>query len=165
LPKESLALVLRAQPDKTAAFTLIALSLDRLVKLYQIPGWSKENSEFLAEWIFDKYECDPLDLILNTLKSPPDIDVTAWRLTPDTVSKWMTIALEKKSRQLEQENALMKPEVKEELPGINYESFKSRLVDGCLPDNKEIPWCKKPEYLEYKQKYLEQRKRVNESKQ
>lgn len=152
MPKESLALVLRAQPDKTAAFTLIALSLDRLVKLYQIPNWSKENSEYLAEWIFDNYTCESLEFILETLKNPPVVESTAWRLTPDTIRNWMCTKLDKEAEKREAEiQKQKKSETSIELPIIDYNKFKEKLVDGCLPENQPKFWHQDKGYQRYKQ--------------
>lgn len=154
LPKESLALVLRAQPNKETAFTFIAMSLDRLVKLYQIPNWNQDNSNFLAEWIFDNYSCEPLELILNTLKNPPDTGVQNWRLTPDTISKWMSIALEKRSIELEKEHKALKPELSEPISDVDYESFKSRLVGDDVKTLPEPEKQKDQAYNEFRNKYL-----------
>lgn len=153
------SLVLRAQPDKAEALKQIAYSLDRLYKLYQIPNWSADNSVLLAEWIFDNYNCEPLELIVKTLNNPPDVEKDNWRLTPDVISKWMKIALEKYSQQIEKENLSMKPEVKEELPNVDYESFKKRISSGALPEVKPPNPFKDPGYLEFKnQRMIQQMK-------
>lgn len=63
--------------------------------LWQIPNWSPNNSVVLAEWIFDTYTYEPLEVIVECLKNPIVDEEKIYRLTPDVITKWMAVHLEK----------------------------------------------------------------------
>lgn len=72
----------------------IAILIDRLAKLYQIQNWNAENSVILSEWIIENYSCEMLQTVDKILRHPPKSEGSNWRLTPDTIEKWMADELE-----------------------------------------------------------------------
>lgn len=108
----------------------IAGLLLRVAKLYAIPDFREDSAVELADWIMEAYNCEPLELIANVLRNPPGTDKPNWRLTPDTIRQWMSDALEKQAEQLERQHEQMKKKSADELPQINYESFRKRLEAG-----------------------------------
>lgn len=89
-----LDVILREQKDKDSALGLVARLLDRISMLWQIPNWTAQNSVVLAEWIFDSYPCEPLEVIIECLKNPIPDENKIYRLTPDVIAKWMIVHLE-----------------------------------------------------------------------
>lgn len=152
--KVDTALVLRAQPDKGEVVAHIAKLLQRMAMLWQIPNFTAQNAVILAEWTFDNYSCEPLELITECLTNPPieQMEEKTWRLTPDTITKWMWPFLEKQAMKLEKDNQANKETFKKELPEINYESFKKRIAEGtALQDTrKNNRWTQDPEYQKLK---------------
>lgn len=93
LTKLSGDVILRELPA-TDVIKYVAILLDRLAKLYQQQNWNAENSVILAEWILDTYPCEMMQTVDKILRKPPKSDGPNWRLTPDTVQKWMEDELE-----------------------------------------------------------------------
>ena len=144
LAKLSESVILREQ-DKESVLIFIAGLLQRLGKLYQIPGFSDEGAVILAEWIFDNYKFESLEAVKECLKNPPETfdeqgrRETNWRLTPDRIQKWMAVQLEKEAIKREKENEKLKLDFKEELPMIDYEAYKLRIEKGeALRDEPKI---------------------------
>jgi disulfide oxidoreductase YuzD len=73
----------------------LSKQLARLSVLYSIPNYTAVNASILAEWIYDNYQNELLETVMRVLNKPPDTGEKIWRLTPDTVSAWMSIELEK----------------------------------------------------------------------
>ena len=101
LQKYSAGVILREQPDFLGVASEIALSLRALAVRYSI-ALSEESSAYLAQWIMDTYPCETLETLQRIFKSPPQIFekgelVTVWRITPDTITKWMTAELERQA--------------------------------------------------------------------
>ena len=71
------------------AFQEIFMLLMRIAKIYQIPNWDNTNAELLTEWLIDEYQHHNLELVSKTLRNPPKLNDTAWRLTPDTLREWI----------------------------------------------------------------------------
>lgn len=114
--------ILREQSNKEETLGLIARSLEKISMLWQIPNWTPGNSVLLAEWIFDNYGFEPLELILNCLAKPPIDQDKIYRLTPDVVSKWMSQALERQADQLESQHRSLKEGEKNQIQAdINNE--------------------------------------------
>lgn len=96
----SVGKILKEQDEASTLLVLTGM-VDRLVRLYQIPGFVKGQDVELADWIYEKYKFETFDFVHSVLKSPPDIYneegqlITNWRLTPDTISKWIVKALDK----------------------------------------------------------------------
>jgi len=63
--------------------------------LYSVPNYTAVNASILAEWVYDNYGNELLETVMRVLNKPPDTGEKIWRLTPDTVSAWMSIELEK----------------------------------------------------------------------
>lgn len=129
--------------------------LVRLGTLYQVPHFGPQNSVFLAEWILDNYGWEELATIESVLRNPPQDDEKNWRLTPDTITKWMTKKLESVSEAREAELAKFKEDHKDTLPNIDYEAFKKRLAETGIPKDPPKGWHD-PEYLAAKAEYYRQ---------
>lgn len=81
--------ILREQSDKAITLELISSMLKRLAMLYQIPNFVNENAVLLAQWIMETYKFETLEVIVECLDSPPKTGEKNWRLTPDTIEKWL----------------------------------------------------------------------------
>jgi hypothetical protein len=148
----STALILREQPDKAGTIEVIANLLARVGTLWQIPNWTADNSVLLAEWIYGNYPCEPLDTIFKCLKNPPVTDDKIYRLTPDVITQWMAVYLEKDAIAREQENQRYKAQFTERLPDVDYNSFRKRIAEGtALREDKPKHWKDDPDYQKFKQ--------------
>lgn len=154
----SKSVILREQ-DKIAVIKRIAHLLDRLGKLFMVPGFTEEHAVILAEWVYDNYQFERLEAVEVCLQNPPQtLDEHGrvennWRLTPDRIQKWMALQLEKESIAREKEHAKFKEQHKEELSNVDYNSFKLRLEKGeALKDPKPDNPFTAPDYMEYKAK-------------
>lgn len=157
-------LILREQPDKTQAISHIAHLIDRVAMLWLIPNWTIENSVALAEWTFETYQYDKFEIVCRCLKTPPITpEVKTWRLTPEIISGWMVVFLEKEVIEREKENQKLKESFKEELPEVDYEAFKKRVTNGILNDVKPSSGFDNPKYKEYRQQYLLERQKENKN--
>lgn len=142
--------VIAKEQDRNEVIKTIARLLQRLAKLYMVPGWTEENAVILAEWTFDNYLYEEMGTIIQCLENPPDtydergLKENNWRLTPDRIQRWMAVVLEKQAAQREAEHQKLKnAEIKEPLPDVDYESFKKRLAEGAaLKEVKSEPWLK-----------------------
>jgi hypothetical protein len=133
--------------------------VQRLALLYQIQNWREENSVILAEWIIENYQFEEMSMIENVLRRPPmnedrhgDIE-TNWRLTPDTIRKWMSEALEDATTQREQAQEKFKLSEKNAQPlsVVDYDAFRKRLAEGnALKEDKPAHWSKDEAYLKMK---------------
>jgi hypothetical protein len=154
----STSVILKEQDQKEAT-KHIAKLLQRLSKLYQINNWTEENAVFLAEWIIDNYKYEELSMIENVLRNPPKIknhhgDIESnWRLTPDTIAKWMSIALENAATERERSQEAFKLAEKnvQPLSIVDYDAFRKRLAEGtALKDPAPEHWSKEEAYLKFK---------------
>jgi hypothetical protein len=107
--------------DNKETKKMIALLIQRLSKLYQIPNWTEENAIMLTEWIFENYKYETMDVISKVLTNPPNTGKQNWRLTPDTIQEWMSIELEKQAEQREKD--WEKEKKKELAPPENQDSI------------------------------------------
>lgn len=102
--------VLRQQ-DKVEVIKSLIWLLKRIAILYQIPGFGDENALELADWILERYPNELGGTVFRALKNPPVItnrhneQESQWRLSPDTVARWITIEIEKTAIELEIEAA------------------------------------------------------------
>lgn len=149
--------VILKEQDPKEVIKHIAVLLNRLGKLYLIPGFTEENAVILAEWVYDNYQYEELKIVTRCLNNPPTTHdeqgrvENNWRLTPDRIQKWMQIELEKLALDRENENKKLKESFKEPLPGIDYESYKQRINQGlALQDEKKKTGFEDPEYLKFK---------------
>lgn len=113
--------------------------LHRLAKLYQVPNWDGENAVLLAKWIITKYECEPLDVVLDCLINPPATQEKNWRLTPDTIQAWFAIRLEEQAVKREKEYQREKERLKNlenQVPERNWPDFDKLLAGTWYEDAK-----------------------------
>jgi hypothetical protein len=135
LQKLSESVILKEQ-NRESVIIFVAQLINRLGKLYQIPGSSDEHSVILAEWVYDNYKFESLEAVKECLRNPPETfdeqgrKENNWRLTPDRIQKWMTVILEREAIKREKENEKLKLDFKDELPMIDYESYKKRIENG-----------------------------------
>src|SRR5690242_6503034 len=86
--------VILKEQDPKEVTKHIAILLNRLGKLYLIPGFTEENAVILAEWVYDNYKFEELKIVTRCLNNPPTTKdeqgrtETNWRLTPDRIQKW-----------------------------------------------------------------------------
>lgn len=118
----------------------IALLLQRLSKLYQVPNWTEENAILLTEWIYENYQYETFDTIYEVLINPPKTGNKNWRLTPDTIQEWMSIQLDKEAEKREQKVLELKHKEAEpisEQTTVNFaEIFKDSWYEKALNEQK-----------------------------
>ena len=115
------SVILKEQPDSKDVLKKIVYLLKRIAKLYQIPNFDDENAVLLASWINETYKYDPFECIENALTYPGPLDTASYRLTPDVVSEWIAIELDKRSNQLE----------------LEHKKNKSKNIEFALPEHSE----------------------------
>lgn len=101
--------------------------------LWQIPNWTPTNSVVLAEWIYDTYTYEPIEVIVECLKNPIVDDDKVYRLTPDVITKWMAVHLENQAVKRERENQKQKEEERRLLE-------KPMLPDTASDDEKQAEY-------------------------
>lgn len=153
--------VIIREQEKKEVVKRLAYLLGRLGMLYQIPNFGAQNAVFLSEWILDNYGCEELITIESVLRNPPQDDEKNWRLTPDTITKWMTKKLELVAESREVELAKFKETHMGVLPNIDYDEFKKRITLEGMPESKPTGWDT-PEYSKVKVDYMQ--KKVLENK-
>jgi hypothetical protein len=150
--------VLKEQ-DRSSVIKHIAKLLRRLSKLFQIPNFDDESCVILAEWVYDNYKFEQLSSIEEVLSNPPLTKnergerENNWRLTPDTIQRWMDTKMEQLAIAREKAHAKMKePRNNEPLANVDYDAFRERLAAGLAlqDDKKGEQWTKEEEYLKYK---------------
>lgn len=155
--------IIREQEPKEMK-KLIAMLLQRLAKLYQIPNWTEENAILLTEWIHINYQYEEIDCIVNILTNPPNTGNKNWRLTPDTVQEWMSVELDKQAEKREKDWQNLKqkelaPPESTDKP-INWEEvFKGSWFEKY---QNEI-YQKDKDWNEYRKSFYNQNKQTNES--
>lgn len=173
--------IAKEQPNKQALIAQICARLLRLVKLYQIPNFDEEAAVLLAEDTLERFQYEPIETILRCLDSPPSTGEKNWRLTPDTISTWMQITIEKDAEERERINQLYKTKDAQEMytsadipEHVNQliEEYKAKLKEGIKPiaplTEKEVKQegqhrPKKPAYNSPKQEcYEEWRKKIRD---
>lgn len=149
--------VILKEQDPKEVTKHIAVLLNRLGKLYLIPGFTEEHAVILAEWVFDNYQYEELKIVTKCLNNPPTTHdeqgrvESNWRLTPDRIQKWMQIELERLAEEREKENKKFKEQFKEPIPDIDYEAYKKRIASGqALQDEPKKTGFEDPEYLKFK---------------
>ena len=113
------SIILKEQTDKKEVLKVLVYLLTRIAKLYQIPNFDNENAVLLASWTFEAYKYDSFETIEKALTNPKPLDDNAFRLTPDTVAKWISIELENKAGKLESE----------------HQNNKSKTIEFTAPEN------------------------------
>ena len=76
--------------------------------MYQIPNFDEESALILAVDTIERYQYEPVEVLVKCLTKPPHTGQKNWRLTPDTISEWMAITLETAADNLERENQKLK---------------------------------------------------------
>lgn len=131
------SVILKEQTDKKEVLKTLVYLLNRIAKLYQIPNFDNENAVLLASWINETYKYDPFDCIESALTNPGPLDSTSYRLTPDVVSEWIAIELDKRATQLESEHKKNKAKTIEfELPEHAEELSEetNRMIQDFIND-------------------------------
>jgi hypothetical protein len=127
-------MVLREQANKPQLEAHIASLLIKIAKMYQVPNFDEESALLLAIDTIDRYQYDPVDVLVKCLERPPSTGQKNWRLTPDTISEWMVIALEREADRLERAHQNKKTE-KAEIeanPEISQETEKMERTAKLL---------------------------------
>lgn len=156
--------VIRNQP-KEEVLKHISVLLLRLGKLYGIKDFDEMSAVMLAEWVYEQYKYEEIQIVTRVLHNPPSITdeggggKTNWRLTPDTIREWMRIELEKVAEKREQrhnERKIQTPSTP--IAGIDYESYKKRLESGWLDrSDKTVD----EDYEKFKTEYLIKKTKSN----
>ena len=134
--------VLREQPNKPALDAHIASLLMRIAKLYQVPNFDEESALILAVDTIERFQYDPVDVLVKCLTSPPSTGEKNWRLTPDTISEWMSITLEREADRIEREHQNVKmKKVEFEVPADTTPETEKMIQDfmNSLSDFKKVP--------------------------
>jgi hypothetical protein len=76
--------------------------------MYQIPNFDEESALGLAECVLERYKYELVETVVKCLEQPPHTGEKNWRLTPDTISDWMDITLDKQSELREREISMQK---------------------------------------------------------
>jgi len=155
----STSVILKEQTDKVEVIKVFAALLERIAMLWQIPNWSAHNSVILAEWIFDHYKYEPLDLIMNVLKDPKPAEDKIFRLTPDVIQNWMASALEDQAVRLEKENEQLKKDQRQIAESKDWTEFYKehffKFRDNYDPSAREAKhWSKEEAYQKAKAEWL-----------
>ena len=143
-------IILREQKDKGAQIAFIASLLLRNVRLYQIQGFDEENAVNLAEWVLEKYQYEPLEIIISCLETPPATKDRNWRLTPDTIAAWMKIKLEEVAAEREKNISSFK-EKQAELKTSEISQQTQKMINDLLQKLKPAP---KPREIQKKGNYM-----------
>lgn len=119
--------VIREQNNKPALLAHIASLLLRIAKKYQIPNFDEESALLLAEDTLERYQFDLVDVLIKCLELPPHTGEKNWRLTPDTISEWMAIILEKEAEKRERE-----------LSKEKQKTVEFKISDDLTPETKKM---------------------------
>jgi hypothetical protein len=124
--------VLKEQPNKPALDAHIASLLLRIAKMYQIPNFDEESALLLAGDTIERFKYDPVDVLVKCLTSPPSTGEKNWRLTPDTISEWMSITLEREADNLEREHKKLKSQKVEFDMPVDIKPDTQALIQGFI---------------------------------
>lgn len=125
--------------------------------LYQVSNWSLEHSATLAGWVYDNYKGYRINDVIQCLKDPPTVMKkdgeieNQWRLTPDTINKWMEIQIGKveaiPSIEPPKVEPPEKPDTHKKTVDVDkmLEDFKRSLLDSKI---KDMPSLSKKEIRE-----------------
>lgn len=98
--------------------------------MYQIPNFDEECALLLAVDTIERFQYDPVDVLVKCLTSPPSTGEKNWRLTPDTISEWMSITLEREADNLEREHKKIKSQkVEFEVPSDISKETQKKIQD------------------------------------
>lgn len=134
--------ILKEQPNKETLEGHIASLLIRIAKMYQIPNFDEESALILAIDTIERFQYDPVDVLVKCLTSPPSTGEKNWRLTPDTISEWMSITLEREADRIEREHQNVKmKKVEFDVPADTTPETEKMIQDfmNSLSDFKKVP--------------------------
>jgi hypothetical protein len=126
----------------------------RIAKLYQVPNFDEESALILAVDTIERFQYDPVDVLVKCLTSPPSTGEKNWRLTPDTISEWMSITLEREADRVEKELTKNKSKAIEfEVPTDISKETEKKIQDyiNSLSDFKKVPSLSEDHIREYGQ--------------
>lgn len=104
----------------------------RIAKMYQIPNFDEESALILAVDTIERYQYEPVEVLIKCLERPPSTGEKNWRLTPDTISEWMSITLEREADNLEREHKQLKSQkVEFDLP-VDIKPETQALIQGFI---------------------------------
>lgn len=153
------ASLIRHQPDKKATIEQIAKMLIQLAKLYQVPNFDGENAVLLSNWIVNNYQYEPLNVVIDCLINPPHTGENNWRLTPDTIQKWLAIRLEehviKREKEYQKEKERLR--ILESSTPPNFPDFDKLLAGTWYSQAKREENFDEEKYKELKKDYLNSR--------
>ena len=110
----------------------IALLILKIARMYQIPNFDEEACILLAEDTIERYKYEPVEVLVKCLERPPSTGEKNWRLTPDTISEWMRITLEREADNLEREHKKLKSQkVEFDLP-VDIKPETQALIQGFI---------------------------------
>jgi hypothetical protein len=133
--------ILKEQPNKETLEGHIASLLIKIAKTYQVPNFDEETALLLAIDTIDRYQYDPVDVLVKCLERPPSTGQKNWRLTPDTISEWMGIALEREADRLERAHQNKKTEKAEIEANLEISQETEKMVKdyiNSLSDFKKV---------------------------
>jgi hypothetical protein len=120
----------------------IALLILKIARMYQIPNFDEEACILLAEDTIERYKYEPVEVLVKCLERPPSTGEKNWRLTPDTISEWMRITLEREADRIEREHQNVKmKKVEFEVPADTTPETEKMIQDfmNSLSDFKKVP--------------------------
>lgn len=156
--------LIKHQPDRKATVEQIAKMLNQLAKLYQIPNFDGENAVLLSNWIVNNYQYEPLNVVIDCLIKPPSTGENNWRLTPDTIQKWLVIRLEEHVilREKEYQKEKEKQRILESQAPPNFPDFDKLLAGTWFSQAKREENFDEAKYKEVKKEFLNSQKNGNE---
>ena len=124
--------ILKEQTNREKLEGHIALLILKIARMYQIPNFDEEACILLAEDTIERYKYEPVEVLVKCLERPPSTGEKNWRLTPDTISEWMSITLEREADNLEREHKKVKSQkVEFDLP-IEFNPETQALIQGFI---------------------------------
>lgn len=122
------SLILREQ-DERAVIKDLAMRLLNVAKLFTL-DYSEESAVLLAQWVYKNYAVESLETVQKVLSNPPNTGEKVWRLTPDIITDWMAIEIEKQAKERERliHNAKVETEVENEWTDERLKQW-SKIID------------------------------------
>jgi hypothetical protein len=146
--------ILKEQTNREKLEGHIALLILKIARMYQIPNFDEEACILLAEDTIERYKYEPVEVLVKCLERPPSTGEKNWRLTPDTISEWMSITLEREADRVEKELTKNKSKAIEfEVPTDISKETEKKIQDyiNSLSDFKKVPSLSEDHIREYGQ--------------
>lgn len=134
--------ILKEQTNREKLEGHIALLILKIARMYQIPNFDEESCILLAVDTIERYKYEPVETLVKCLERPPSTGEKNWRLTPDTISQWMTITLEREAERLEREHQNQKTKKVEFEVKNDISPETEKMIQGyinSLSDFKKVP--------------------------